>query len=83
MRDVRTKIRNGGDSESNFLKSDFLKNNLQFLVFNLQVFSENRAYPNQFIEITCKEIKIYSRDVRTKIENGADSEFFVLKSDLL
>ena len=44
MRYVRTKINDGGDSELNFLNRDFLKNNLQFSVFNLQVFSENKRY---------------------------------------
>jgi hypothetical protein len=38
MRDVRTKINNGGDSELNFLNPDFFRNNLQFSVSNLQVF---------------------------------------------
>ena len=45
MRDIRTKINNGNDKESQkklqqvyFLKRDFLRNDLQFSVFNLQVF---------------------------------------------
>ena len=42
MRDVRTKINDGGDPELNFLNRDYLRNNLQFSVFNLQLFSENQ-----------------------------------------
>jgi hypothetical protein len=36
VRDVRTRINDGGDSELNFLNRDFIRNNTQFLVFNLQ-----------------------------------------------
>jgi hypothetical protein len=59
MRDVRTKINDEGDPELNFLNRDFLRNNLQFSVFNLQLFSENK--PTQFIGITSEEIKSYSK----------------------
>ena len=41
VRDVRTKINNGTDSELNILNCEFLRNNLQFSVFNQQLFSEN------------------------------------------
>jgi hypothetical protein len=59
MRDVRTKINDRGDPEFNFLNRDYLRNNLQFSVFNLQLFSENQ--PTQFIEITSEEIRSYSK----------------------
>jgi hypothetical protein len=61
MRDVRTKMNDGGDPELNFLNRDYLRNNLQFSVFNLQLFSENQTSPTQFIEITSEEIKSYSK----------------------
>jgi hypothetical protein len=43
MRDVRTKINDGEDPELNFLNREYLRNNLQFSVFNLQLFSENQT----------------------------------------
>jgi hypothetical protein len=57
MRDARKKINDGEDPELNFLNRDFLRNNLQFSVFPLQLFSENKTQPTQFIEITTEEIK--------------------------
>jgi hypothetical protein len=68
MRDVRTKIYDGGDPELNFLNRDFLRNNLQFSVFNLQLFSENKSQPTQFIEITSEEIKSYSKKSDQKLK---------------
>ena len=70
MRDVRTKINAGGDPELNFLNRHFLRNNLQFSVFHLQLFSENKTQPTQFIEITSKKIKSYSKksDLKLKME---------------
>ena len=70
MRDVRTNNNNGGDPELNFLNRDFLRNNLQFSVFHLQLFSENKTQPTQFIEITFEEIKSYSKksDQKLKME---------------
>ena len=70
MRDVRTKINDGGDPELNFLNRDYLRNSLQFSVFNLQLFSENKTQPTQFIEITSEKIKSYSKksDQKLKME---------------
>jgi hypothetical protein len=61
MRDVRIKIYDEGDPELNFLNRDFLRNNLQFSVFNLQLFSVNKTQPTQFIGIISEEIKSYSK----------------------
>jgi hypothetical protein len=70
MRDVRRKINDGGDPELIFLNRDFLRNNLQFSVFHLQLFSENKTQPTQFIEKTSEEIKSYSKksDQKLKLE---------------
>ena len=38
LKDVRTQIETGADSEKIFLKSDFLRSDLRFLVSNQQVF---------------------------------------------
>jgi hypothetical protein len=70
MKDVRTKINDGGDPELNFLNHDFLRKNLQFSVFHLKLYSENKTQPTQFIEITSEEIKSYSKksDQKLKME---------------
>jgi hypothetical protein len=83
MRDVRTKINDGGDPELNFLNRDFLRNNLQVSVCHLQLFSENKTKPTQFIEITSEEIKSYSKksDQKLKMEQIQQKNF--LKSELL
>jgi hypothetical protein len=68
MRDVRTKINDGGDPELNLLNPDFLRNKLQFLVFYLQLFSENKTQHMQFNEITSEEIKSYSKKYDQKLK---------------
>jgi hypothetical protein len=68
MRDVRTKINDGGDPEFNFLNREFLRNNLQFSVFHLKLVSENKTQPTQIIEITFEEIKSYSNKSDHKLK---------------
>jgi hypothetical protein len=64
MRDVRTKINNWRDKELNFLKSDFLGNNLQSSVFNLQVFSKIKPNLRNLSKSLMKELKFTRSNLR-------------------
>jgi hypothetical protein len=75
VRDVRTKINNGGDSELNFLNRDFLRNNLQLTVFNLQMFSENKTQPTRN--------KLNSKTPDQKLKMEQIQKNFFLKSVFL
>jgi hypothetical protein len=68
MRNVRTKLNDGRDPELNFLNRDFLRKNLQFSVFHLKLFSDNKTQPTQFIEITSEEIKSNSKKSGQKLK---------------
>ena len=81
MGDVKTKINKGKDEKLIFLKSDFLRNNLQFSVFNLQVFFEKNNLTYAIYRNHFKRKKNLLRAVRTKILNAAVSEIFFLKSE--